>query len=84
MDNFTWITENINELVVILSMAVATASALSTFLNSDNDDPIIARIIAVVDIIAFNWGKARNADKVKTDIVGTPVVSETSNTPDAG
>lgn len=45
-----------------ITVLVMSSAALSTILDSDNNDPIIDRVLKVIDILAFNWGKAKNAD----------------------
>ena len=46
-----WILENMN---IIIPAAVAIASAISAFVPSTN------KVMQIIDLIALNWGKARN------------------------
>ncbi len=57
------------EFVTAFALVSTTASALATVVRSDNGDPIFAKIVAVIDILAMNWGEARNADKM-SDVWG--------------
>jgi hypothetical protein len=46
-----WIIDNIE---IIIPVAIAVASAISAVVPSTN------KVMAVIDLIALNWNKARN------------------------
>lgn len=56
-------------IVFYITATIASASAIAAVFDSDNSDPIVQKIIAVVDILALNFGKAKNADR-ETDVLG--------------
>jgi hypothetical protein len=46
-----WVIENI---AIIVPALIAVASAVSAFVPSTN------KVMQIIDLIAINWGKARN------------------------
>jgi len=42
-----------------LSLLVASASVIAASTSTPKDDTIIAKIYKIVDLLAINWGKAK-------------------------
>ena len=58
-----WILEHKLDLLNALTAIVAAAAAVAALTPSPKDDGIVAKLRAVIDFLAFNFGFAKN----KTD-----------------
>ena len=62
----SWIQANWDEVINLLTMIVALASAFAAMTPSPRDNQIAVYLRKIVDFMAFNWGNAKN-DKSKTN-----------------
>ena len=56
-----FIINHINEILVIISSIIATASAVCALTPSTKDDTIVSKIRQFLDVLALNVGKAKKA-----------------------
>jgi len=56
----SWILENKEALIGILTSVVAVASAIAALTPTPKDDNWVGKIYKVVDLLALNVGKAKN------------------------
>ena len=56
----TWILENKEALIGILTSVIAVASAIAALTPTPKDDTIVGKIYKVVDLLALNVGKAKD------------------------
>jgi|TARA_B100001559_G_C16234332_1_gene499324 hypothetical protein len=56
----TWILENKEALIGILTSVVAVASAIAALTPTPKDDTIVGKVYKVVDLLALNVGKAKD------------------------
>ena len=56
----TWIIENKEALIGIITSVVAVASAIAALTPTPKDDTIVGKIYKVVDLLALNVGKAKD------------------------
>jgi len=56
----SWILENKEALISIITGAVAVASAIAALTPTPKDDTIVGKIYKVIDLLALNVGKAKN------------------------
>ena len=56
----SWILENKEALIGILTGVVALASAIAALTPTPKDDTIVGKIYKVVDMLALNVGKAKD------------------------
>tara|TARA_R100000805_G_C3566013_1_gene73395 strand:- start:345 stop:527 length:183 start_codon:yes stop_codon:yes gene_type:complete len=56
----TWILENKEALIGIITSVVAVASAIAALTPTPKDDTIVGKIYKVVDLLALNVGKAKD------------------------
>jgi hypothetical protein len=54
---------DIVEWLHIASLVVAVAAAIAAVTPTPADDAILYRVRQVIDIVAFNWGHAKNAKR---------------------
>ena len=59
----TWILENKEALIGIITSVVAVASAIAALTPTPKDDTIVGKIYKVVDLLALNVGKAKDTAK---------------------
>ena len=55
-----WILENKLNLLHALTAIVAAAAAVTALTPSPKDDGVVAKVRAVLDLLAFNFGNAKN------------------------
>ena len=56
----TWILENKEALIGIVTSVIAVASAIAALTPTPKDDTIVGKIYKVVDLLALNVGKAKD------------------------
>ena len=56
----TWILENKEALIGILTSVVPVASAIAALTPTPKDDTIVGKVYKVVDLLALNVGKAKD------------------------
>ena len=56
----TWILENKEALIGIITSVIAVASAIAALTPTPKDDTIVGKIYKVVDLLALNVGKAKD------------------------
>jgi len=56
----SWILENKEALISIITGAVAVASAIAALTPTPKDDTIVGKIYKVIDLLALNVGKAKD------------------------
>ena len=56
----SWILENKEALISILTGVVAVASAIAALTPTPKDDTIVGKIYKVIDLLALNVGKAKD------------------------
>ena len=56
----SWILENKEALIGILTGIVAVASAIAALTPTPKDDTIVGKIYKVIDFLALNVGKAKD------------------------
>tara|TARA_R110002020_G_scaffold22733_1_gene76430 strand:- start:1526 stop:1702 length:177 start_codon:yes stop_codon:yes gene_type:complete len=56
----SWILENKEALISILTGVVALASAIAALTPTPKDDTIVGKIYKVIDLLALNVGKAKD------------------------
>lgn len=56
----TWILENKEALIGIITSVVAVASAIAALTPTPKDDTIVGKVYKVVDLLALNVGKAKD------------------------
>ena len=56
-----WIISNLNEIVGVLTKAVALAAAISAVTPGTGDNKIVSFLLKIVNVIGLNVGKAKNA-----------------------
>jgi len=54
-----YVQENWEQIVVILTTAVALASAVAAITPTPKDDGIVKKLYKLIDLLAFNVGKAK-------------------------
>jgi uroporphyrinogen-III synthase len=54
-----WITTNLDDIWVIITSVVAVASAVAAITPNDKDNAWVAKIKAIVDVLALNVFKAK-------------------------
>ncbi len=57
-----WITQNVPSVIDIIAKVIAAAAAVAALTSTPKDDSILASIRKVIDMLALNWGNAKNAD----------------------
>ena len=57
-----WISENGAALMHIAAMIIAVASAISALPPSGRDDALVGRLKKLIDMLALNFGHAKNRD----------------------
>jgi hypothetical protein len=62
MEILTWIGEHIEEIFLIVFGLIAVAAHVAALTPSKKDDAAVSRIRKFVDLIAGNYGHARNKD----------------------
>jgi hypothetical protein len=55
-----WLIEHKEDVLLIITSAVALASAIAAVTPTPKDDNIIGKIYKIVDAIALNVGKAKD------------------------
>ena len=58
-----WILTHNLDLLHALTAVVAAAAAITALTPSPKDDGAVAKLRAVLDFLAFNFGFAKNTDK---------------------
>ncbi len=56
----SWILENKEALISIITGIVAVASAIAALTPTPKDDTIVGKIYKVIDMLALNVGKAKD------------------------
>ena len=56
----SWILENKEALISIITAVVAVASAVAALTPTPKDDNIVGKIYKVIDMLALNVGKAKD------------------------
>jgi len=56
----SWILENKEALIGIITAVVAVASAVAALTPTPKDDNIVGKIYKVIDMLALNVGKAKD------------------------
>ena len=56
----SWILENKEALISILTGIVAVASAIAALTKTPKDDTLVGKVYKVIDLLALNVGKAKN------------------------
>jgi len=56
-----WITQNASVLIDIVAKIIAAAAAVAALTSSPKDDGILSSIRKVIDMLALNWGNAKNS-----------------------
>ncbi len=56
-----WIISNLNEIVGVLTKAVALAAAISAVTPGTVDNRVVAFLMKIVNVIGLNVGSAKNA-----------------------
>ena len=56
----SWILENKEALISIITGIVAVASAIAALTPTPKDDTIVGKIYKVIDLLAINVGKAKD------------------------
>ena len=56
----SWILENKEALISIITAVVAVASAIAALTPTPKDDTIVGKVYKVVDMLALNVGKAKD------------------------
>ena len=54
-----YVQENWEQIVVILTSAVALASAVAAITPTPKDDGIVKKLYKLIDVLAINVGKAK-------------------------
>lgn len=63
----SWILENVTGIISIALSLIGLASAIAAVTPTPKDDNIVAKIKKYVNIIAFNFGYAKNAEDVSEE-----------------
>jgi len=58
-DTLKYVQENWEEILAILTGAVALASAIAAMTPTPKDDGIVKKLYKLVDLLAINVGKAK-------------------------
>lgn len=56
-----WITQNASFLIDIVAKIIAAAAAVAALTSSPKDDGVLSSIRKVIDMLALNWGNAKNS-----------------------
>jgi len=56
-----WITQNISNLVDILTKVIAVAAAVAAMTKTPSDDGVMAKVRKVIDFLALNVANAKNS-----------------------
>lgn len=67
MDVINWTTEHWDDIMLVALAACGIAAQIAAWTPSPKDDSILAKVRAVLDIFAGNYGNAKNAKKEPTD-----------------
>ncbi len=59
-DFFTWITDNKESVIGVLTGIVTVASIVATLTPNESDNKIVAKFSKVVSWLALNIGKAKS------------------------
>ena len=59
-DFFTWITDNQESVIGVLTGIVTVASIIATLTPNESDNKIVAKFSKVVSWLALNIGKAKS------------------------
>ena len=59
MEYITWIQENWEAVLAIVTGVVTVASLISSLTSTPKDDAIVSKIKRFVDMLALNVGKAK-------------------------
>jgi hypothetical protein len=60
-----WIMANKDAIISIVTGVVTVAATIAALTKGDRDDTIIGKIRSVVDMLALNFGGAKNANAKK-------------------
>ena len=61
----TWITDNKEVLLTLVTTAVTFASVIASLTPTPKDDTIVGKLYKVVDLLALNIGKAKDKGDIK-------------------
>ena len=59
MEFFTWVSENWDGILAVLTGAVALASAIAALTPTPSDDTVVGKLYKLIDWLALNIGKAK-------------------------
>lgn len=59
MEIFTWVSENWDGILAVLTGAVALASAIAALTPTPSDDTVVGKLYKLIDWLALNIGKAK-------------------------
>lgn len=59
MEIFTWVSENWDGILAVLTGAVALASAVAALTPTPSDDTVVGKLYKLIDWLALNIGKAK-------------------------
>lgn len=60
MDPVIWLQQNIEQILIFAASIIATASAIAAITPTPVDDGLLAKVYAIIDILALNIGKAKD------------------------
>ena len=60
-----WIMANKDALIAVVTGIVTVAAAIAAMTKGDRDDTIVGKIRRVVDMLALNFGGAKNENAKK-------------------
>lgn len=73
-----WVIDHIGDLIEIASMVVAIAAIIASMTPTPKDDGVVSLLRKIVDILAFNFGNAKNAQVNSGNSVGNPKSASSS------
>lgn len=59
MEIFTWVSENWDGILAVLTGAVALASAIAALTPTPSDDTVVGKLYKLIDWLALNIGRAK-------------------------
>lgn len=59
MDVITWLQAHIDQILLIGTSIVTTASAIAAVTTTPADDTFVGKLYKILDILALNFGKAK-------------------------
>lgn len=63
MEIFTWVSENWDGILAVLTGAVALASAIAALTPTPSDDTVVGKLYKLIDWLALNIGKAKETGR---------------------